>query len=522
MLLLALITSFSAFSLPKLNSLPTATATIYLDFDGHIVNSGVWNGGNVLNCASAGMTDAQISEVFNRVAEDYRPFDVNITTDSTVFMAAPFDKRIRVIITPTSSWYPGVGGVAYVGSFNWGDDTPCFVFSDRLGPNSPKIVGECCSHESGHTLGLTHQSKFDASCNLTAIYNDGVGSGETGWAPIMGNSYNRNMTGWSDGPTPYGCSYKQDNLSIITSQNGFGYRNDDYIDILSESAQSINLFVSDIDGIISTSTDKDVFKFSLNRNTSFKLEAKPFTVSTTTNNSGANLDMRAQLYSKSGSLLRVYDPSTTMSVTVDTLLSAGDYYLVLDGAGNSNVGDYGSLGSYKLRGASSSVLPIRSVVLSGKINNDKHDFNWDVVSDEPIKSITMEMSTDGINFKSLNNLSTNLKYYSYVPFENGTVYYRMKVSSVVGESVYSNVITLKSVSQPTKKFRVSTLVNEDISVNATAAYQYQVLDVNGRQVAKGNGLQGYSRISLNGQSKGMYILQLFSNNEKQIERIIKQ
>ena len=38
----------------------------------------------------------KLTEIFNRVSEDYRPFDINITTDIDVFIAAPFDKRIRV------------------------------------------------------------------------------------------------------------------------------------------------------------------------------------------------------------------------------------------------------------------------------------------------------------------------------------------------------------------------------------------------------------------------------------------
>ena len=180
MLLLALLVSFDVYSLPKLNSLTTATATIYLDFDGEDVNSAVWQGGNPFTCAPANMTDDQVTEVFNRVAEDYRPFNINITTDLNIYLAAPYDTRTRVIITPTSAWYPGVGGVSYVGSFTWGDDVPCFVFCDRLGPNSTKMVAECCSHESGHTVGLSHQSSYDGSCNLTSTYNAGTGSGSGG------------------------------------------------------------------------------------------------------------------------------------------------------------------------------------------------------------------------------------------------------------------------------------------------------------------------------------------------------
>src|SRR5882757_1725031 len=127
-LLVALVFSLNAFSIPKLSSYPGAPSTIFLDFDGHTVNSAVWNGGNTLYCAPSGMTDAQITEAFYRVSEDYRPFNINITTDSTVFLTTAITKRVRIIVTATDAWYPGVGGVSYVGSFNWGDDTPGFVF----------------------------------------------------------------------------------------------------------------------------------------------------------------------------------------------------------------------------------------------------------------------------------------------------------------------------------------------------------------------------------------------------------
>ncbi|MDQ6757687.1 MAG: hypothetical protein M3004_12210, partial [Bacteroidota bacterium] len=144
MVLWTLLTSITAIGLPKLSSFPSAQATVYLDFDGEYVVSSSWNGGSPLNCAPSGMTDTQITEVFNRVAEHYRPFNINITTELSVFLAAPLSKRIRVIVTPTSGWYTGVGGISYTGSFTWGDDTPAFVFCDRLGPNLPKMVAECC------------------------------------------------------------------------------------------------------------------------------------------------------------------------------------------------------------------------------------------------------------------------------------------------------------------------------------------------------------------------------------------
>ncbi|MES2432116.1 MAG: T9SS type A sorting domain-containing protein, partial [Bacteroidota bacterium] len=509
--------TLTSYSLPKLSSLPSASATIYLDFDGQQINSPYWNGATPFTCAAPALTDAQITEIFNRVSEDYRPFDVNITTDETVFTNAPLTKRIRVVVTTTSSWYDGVGGVAYVGSFTWGDDTPCFVFSNKLS-NSPKNIAECCSHESGHSVGLSHQSKYDASCNLSAVYNDGTGSGESGWAPIMGNSYGRNMSGWNNGPTPYGCTYVQDNLSIITAQNGFGYRTDDFANDLT-TPKVIDYKSINVDGIITTAVDKDAFQINLNKNANFHLDIKPYSVAA--NNTGANLDIRVQLYNSSKTLIRTYDPSTTMSVTIDTILNSGDYYMVVDGTGNSNATEYGSLGSYQMRGIAG-ILPIRDVTLSGKTEKDKHNLNWNIISDEPIKSVVVETSTDGRNFKDINSFSSGISNFAYSPFEKNDIYYRLKVTSTYNQTVYSNTIVLKSVSSASKMFTVSTLVKNDVSINATERFQYMLTDMNGKVLAKGNGTQGFNKINTDTYSKGVYVLQLISNNQRQIERIIKQ
>ncbi|MFT3908916.1 MAG: T9SS type A sorting domain-containing protein [Ferruginibacter sp.] len=510
----------SAYSLPKLSSYPIAPATIYLDFDGQTVVSAGWNGGAPLICAAAPLSDAQITEIFNRVSEDYRPFNVNITTDEAVFLAAPVAQRIRVIITPTSAWKPGVGGISYIGSFTWGDDTPAFVFTDRLGPNNAKYIAECCSHESGHSVGLSHQSSYDGSCNLTETYNSGTGSGEIGWAPVMGNSYYRNMTGWNNGPTPYGCANVQDNLSIITSQNGFTYRADDFAETMDNNTQLLNT-ASTIDGLITTSTDKDAFKFILTANGNFHLDANPYSLSPG-NNDGADLDIKLSLYDASLNLVKVYDPANKMSVTIDTALNAGTYYILIDGTGNANTGNYGSLGSYKITGITGA-LPIRSVVLTGDNSNRRHTLKWTINADEPVKNQDLEFSEDGITFRSLAVVQSPKTMFSYAPFYNSDVmYYRVKATSVTQQIVYSNVVSLAINWRSTRPFTVSTFVNSKISVSASENYQYNLLDANGRLIAKGTGIKGYNTIDIDNRSAGLYIIQLFSNGQKQIERIIKQ
>jgi hypothetical protein len=517
---LLLLISFRAFSVPKLNSYPSAIATIFLDFDGHYVQGSVWNGGNPINCAPSGLTDLQITEAFNRVAEDYRPFDLNITTDSTVFLAAPIDKRVRIIITTTSNWYAiNYSGVAYAGSFTWGDDTPGFVFSDRLGTGNTKKVAETISHESGHTVSLAHQSKYGGSCNLMETYSTGYGTGETGWAPIMGNSQGKNFSNWNNGPTPDGCGSTEDNLYTIVTYNGFGYRTDDYAETLGAGTFAIPANSFNVSGIITTNSDKDAFKFTLVSNSNFHVVAAPYGVAP--NSDGANLDIAFELYNSAATLIRTYNPLSTLNVTVDTILNAGTYYIKILGTGNSNIGSYGSLGAYNITGSLSG-LPIHEVKLSGTAEKSKHNLNWNIVADEAIKTIEVQMSTDGNSFNALTAVAAASTKFSYQPNKSNTVFYRLKVTSVLNQTVYSNTIALKGNGDTEKLFKVSTLVTNNILINAADNYQFVLTDINGKTINTGTGLKGINHVNVSNQSSGMYIIQLFNNDQRQTERIIKQ
>jgi hypothetical protein len=506
------------YSQSKLNSFPSAPATIFLDFDGEEVNTYMWNNGNPFTAAPAALNDIQITEIFNRVAEDYRPFNVNITTDENVFLSAPINKRIRIIVTPTSAWFPGVGGVSYVGSFTWGDDTPGFVFSDKLG-NKAKEVAECCSHESGHSLGLSHQSKYDATCNLTAKYNDGIGQGEIGWAPIMGNSYYRNMSGWNNGPTPYGCSNVQDNLSIIVTQNGFGYRQDDHSDDFNDKPTSISTASFNINGLISTSSDKDVFTITLDQNSTFHLDANPFSVNN--NNEGADLDIKLSLYDAAKNLIRTYNPESTMSASIDTLLNAGEYYLVVNGTGNTYASEYSSLGSYTITGAAKE-LPVCSVQLSGSTDNNQHLLNWTLSCYQALKNISVQSSADGINFSDLDFVDSRLFSFASTANTSTDLYYRLKITSTTERIVYSNIVLLKKVVKPASRVVISSFVTNELTITAFENFQYRIIDLNGNNIKKGSGTAGYNRIDMAGKTPGIYILQLAGSTQRQTQKVIKQ
>ena len=73
-----------------------------------------------------------------------------------------------------------MGVFDYVGS----NYKPAFVFNKGL-------VGaaEAISHEAGHNLGLSHDGVKGG-----VSYYKGQGSGATGWAPIMGVGYYKQIS----------------------------------------------------------------------------------------------------------------------------------------------------------------------------------------------------------------------------------------------------------------------------------------------------------------------------------------
>ena len=356
-----------------LHSNPGAKHTIYLDFDGHVTENTQWNSwagvnqihtpaydfdGNVFAFSDAELS--RIQYIFQRVAEDFSPFDVDVTTEAPpvgdLIKSGSSDTRwgVRVAIGGSSNDWLGqsAGGVAWVGSFNWSSDTAVFVFEAQLGNGNEKYVAEAVGHEVGHALGLNHDGASGQE------YFPGYGSGQTGWAPIMGSSYSKNLSQWSKGEYA-GANNTEDDLHIITTNNGFGYRADDHSNSLG-SATALTVTGSSVSGsgIIERNTDFDLFSFTADAGT-LSLDINPF-------ERGPNLDIRAQLLDSNGNVIATSNPVDLLSAGIDTTVSGGTYYLRITGTGkgdpaNGGYSDYGSLGQYTITGQLVEPSPTLSV-----------------------------------------------------------------------------------------------------------------------------------------------------------------
>lgn len=338
----------------SLQSLPGAPGVVYLDYRGGRTEGEGWG---TFDFEKPNVSNAQIKDVWKRVAEDFLPFTINVTTDIKVYQAAAANSKARCIVTPTTTAAPGAGGVAFISS--WGGGV-CWAFY-----SSGKSAAEVISHEVGHTLGLGHDGRITPEEG----YFGGHGSGATGWAPIMGVGYYQPASQWSKGEYT-SANNTQNDLNVITGFAGAGYRVDDTGNTLA-TARYLEAYPGNTvlqEGVIERTADTDAFQFTTTGGL-VSLQAKPV------NGEWANLAISATLVDSVGTVIASNNPQTQLNAPITTSVAAGDYTIQVTGAGRNNplsdgFSDYGSLGYYSITGSVAGIrLPSRFVIDESQPND---------------------------------------------------------------------------------------------------------------------------------------------------------
>lgn len=363
----------------KLHSKPNATKKIYIDFDGYVAHKTAWMSSGTITAAPFNLDGnmgidtirerTAIYHIWASVAEDFLPFDVDVTTEEPTpdellrSNATDQSYGTRAVVTHSASVKvcSNCGGVAYVGVFNYvGSDyfKPAWIFYNALGSNN-KAIAEAISHEVGHNLGLYH----DGVKNGSAYY---MGAGT--WAPIMGVGYYKPITQWNNGTYP-NANNNQDDIATIISK-GLVNRQDDYDNTISQatsftSKQVVdgNTIINPQYGIIETQSDVDMFSFTNQYDGKVEFNINPTVINIDGTTTLGNLDATLTLYDSTGKVLMVDSPQEKTTASITKVLPMGTYYVGVSSSGKSVVGNvhgyntYGSLGQYTVSGQYTSEAP---------------------------------------------------------------------------------------------------------------------------------------------------------------------
>ena len=345
----------------KLHSRPAAKRTIYLNFVGATLTNTAWNSSTqptitampfdldgVPYSFSNGELE-RIQYIWKRVAEDYSPFDVDVTTEPP-----PADRLTRssssddtfgttVLITQRTFYSCSCGGVAYLSVFDDVGDylKPALVFYDALGGGNEKYVADAISHEAGHNMGLSHDGT-----SATGYYT-GHGSGATGWAPIMGVGYYQQLVQWSKGE--YADANNTQDDYVVMQNTGLPLRTDDHgnsaataTPMASTTSSGVTTFSGS--GVIERQLDVDFFSFTAG--------VGSVTVNVSPAPRGPKLDILATLRNSAGTVLATSNPTESLPATLTaSITTPGTYYVSVDGVGKGDplatgYTEYGSVGQY--------------------------------------------------------------------------------------------------------------------------------------------------------------------------------
>jgi hypothetical protein len=439
------------------HSRPGAPNVLYLNFAGETVSNTAWN--RSLNRSSipalpfsidsdtTTFSEAEqlaIRRIWQRVAEDYAPFNINVTTERP----ATFNTRTaHALITrntdanddpnPSST----AGGVAYLnvfGTTSYGTYRPVWVYHNNLG-NEESYIAEAVAHEVGHNFGLTHDGKSDG-----AEYYGGHGSGEISWGPLMGTGYNRNVSHWCKGEYHL-ANNTQDDLAVLAGK--IAYRSDDHgnthgtaTPLVVTGGTNIIVTTPETDpgntqpankGVLERNTDVDVFSF-LTGSGAVNLAIDPWIVPGGRTR-GGNVDLRVDLYHQAGQLLLSDNPASRTGARVQTNLVEGRYYLHVR---NSAAGDpfnstptgytaYGSLGQYFISGTVAPVtdivtLPVAELSITDLSQAGRNLHPFTVTYSDAVALDVSTLDADDLQITGPNGYDRGARFLAVEPSGNGT------------------------------------------------------------------------------------------------------
>ena len=282
-----------------------------------------------------------ILDAWAHVAEDYAPFNINVTTVHPGFGNLEYrllvgDDGKERQSSPTSGWLGGNDDEDPVDGFVY---TECSCFS--TGGNYGAQIGTTASHESGHAFGLSH--KGDYVWDLGGIKKTNTYStGDSFFTPIMGSNLETDRTIWTQSiisTGPFTSISGDDDIGELTEK--LGLRADDH-----PHAFWANTDIGDLnsplitDGLIENTSDLDIFRFDVVQPGVVNLDLRAADI-------GGNLDATLQLIRFEGLVEELASdaPEAVTSASISEFLMPGTYYAIV----GSQATYTGDIGRYTLR-----------------------------------------------------------------------------------------------------------------------------------------------------------------------------
>lgn len=326
-----------------------------------------------------------IATVWQAVAEDFAPFDINVTTVRPASIDAfvrsgPDDQFFGSIAVITNDRWLCLtcGGVAYVGLFDPADPAPAayhyaWTFST---PNwSARQIANVISHESGHNFGLSHDGVIGGSAYF---------SGTANWGPIMGNPV-KLFVQWSKGEFP-SANNTEDDIAMIGLLTGLADDTSSSQETAIQLPAGVDVYSPET--TISASTDADYYSFDVT-NGYLRLWVLP-------TQREPNLFADITMFNSAGQVVAhpiPYLPVAGVFAVFNGPLPNGRYHMEVKGreATTGEFTTYGSLGYYVVT-AWRPEVPAAPIVTLAATGDQSFTANWsDPTNGSPFRTFNVQL-----------------------------------------------------------------------------------------------------------------------------------
>jgi Secretion system C-terminal sorting domain len=208
-------------------------------------------------------------------------------------------------------------------------------------------------------------------------------------------------------------------------------------------------------------------------------------------------------------------PGSTVEITPTNATFADGFYVQF------NANSFSEFGAV----SKDMPLPVTWMNFTGNLKDKTVQLNWNVANQTNNKGFEVQRSSNGSNFQSIGfvnaSTATTYNFTDAAPLAN-TNFYRLRQVDNDGKAIYSNTITIRANSK--NKFTVfPNPITDGFTVQAatTENIKYNIVNASGQIVSTGITTNN-KKIDVSALPKGTYALQLFTESDKQVFKIVRQ
>jgi hypothetical protein len=173
------------------------------------------------------------------------------------------------------------------------------------------------------------------------------------------------------------------------------------------------------------------------------------------------------------------------------------------------------------------VVPVQFKNITASIKQNGTEVKWNMESEDDVQSYVVEKSMDGRSFTSIGTvIASNSRSYTFNDvsiLSNNIFYYRIKIVSLTGSVKYSNIVFVKQ-NNGNDVVVYPNPINDVLSIAGLKGNaEIKIINTVGQIVLQQSTTASSLSIDATNIKTGIYLLQVFSNGNKQSSQtIIKQ